>query len=212
MARTPAERVGNAQGSGSVCNRDHAGGTTMPILKGYAIASREWMIANEDGSFPEELKCPGDQRFFHAGLRAADIIIHGRNSGEKRPETARRPRIVLTRRVARVERDPQNDRAVVWNPDGADFSAALGLLGADGRPEDVAAILGGTDVFGVFLGIGYDAFYLSCADVSVPRGRKVFPAAGAPQAQLEAHGLVRRERQQLDATPLVMLERWYRRV
>lgn len=183
----------------------------MPILKGYAIASREGMIANADGSFPEELKCPGDQRFFHAGLGAADIIIHGRNSGEKRPEMARRARIILTRQVARVERDPQNDRAVLWNPDGADFAAALELLGADGRPEAVAAILGGTDVFGVFLRIGYDAFYLSCADVSVPRGRKVFPGTDSPQTRLEAHGMVRRERQQLDATPLVMLERWYRR-
>jgi dihydrofolate reductase len=183
----------------------------MPILKGYAIISREGMIANVDGSFPESLKLPGDQRFFRAGLRAADIIIHGRNSGEARPETARRSRIVLTRQVAGVARDPLNDRAVLWNPDGAGFSEALGLLGPQ-RPEAVAAILGGTDVFGLFLGIGYDAFYLSCADVGLPTGRTVFPDAGPPQAQLEAAGLVCRQCQELDAMPRVMLQRWYRRV
>jgi dihydrofolate reductase len=181
----------------------------MPILKAYAIVSREGMIANPDGSFPEALKCPGDQRFFRSGLRAADLIIHGANSGEDGPEAAQRARIVLTRRITGVERHPRNDRAVLWNPRGAAFDAALGLLGTD-RAGSVAAILGGTEVFGLFLEIGYDAFYLSCADVSVPVGRGVFPGTDTPQAQLAAHGLARRECQQLDAAPRVMLERWYR--
>ncbi len=39
----------------------------MPVVLGYAIISREGMIAREDGSLPDALKCPGDQRFSRAG-------------------------------------------------------------------------------------------------------------------------------------------------
>jgi len=180
----------------------------MPILKGYAIISREGMIAHEDGSFPDVLKCPGDQRFFRAGLRAADVIIHGRHSGEGGIETAERPRLVLTRQVEALAPDAANDRMIRWNPAGASFADAWQLLGLE-RADAVAAVLGGTDVFDLFLGIGYDAFYLSRADVSVPTGRKVFAGPQTPQAQLHAHGLAIRGCQELDADPRVVLERWY---
>jgi hypothetical protein len=70
--------------------------------------------------------------------------------------------------------------------------------------------LGGTDVFELFLGIGYETFYLSCADVSLPLGRKLFAGPETPQARLHAHGLVLRGRQELDVAPRVTLERWGR--
>ena len=73
------------------------------------------------------------------------------------------------------------------------------------------AVLGGTDVFGLFLTIGYDAFFLSRAEVSVPRGRPVFPGVGrdkAPEDVLKMHGLVLRNRRQLDAVTNTMLEEW----
>ena len=52
-------------------------------------------------------------------------------------------------------------------------------------------MVGGTDVFGLFLSIGYDAFFLSRALASVPRGRPVFPGVGngvAAEEPLKQHG------------------------
>ena len=43
-----------------------------PRVEGYAIVSRNGMIANEDGSFPEALKIEADQIFFHGSLRPSD--------------------------------------------------------------------------------------------------------------------------------------------
>ena len=179
----------------------------MPIVKGYAIISRNAMIAHEDGSFPGVLKRPGDQHFFRSGVRAADAIVHGRHSGEDDAETANRPRVILTRKIPSLARDPTNEHAVQWNPRGASFSETWRCLGL--ASDAVAAVLGGTDVFDLFLGIGYDVFYLSCADVSVMPGRKVFSGTATPQTQLQAHGLVLRSRRELDADPRVLLEAWH---
>ena len=41
-----------------------------PRIEGYAIVSREGMIAKSDGSFPEELKIPADQQFYQESLEA----------------------------------------------------------------------------------------------------------------------------------------------
>lgn len=181
----------------------------MPVWKGYAIISSEGMIAHADGSFPLELKRPGDQRFFRGSVTAADAIIHGRNSGEGWAETKDRPRIILTRRVASLSADPNNARAVLWNPSGASLTNAWALLAID-KPDAVAAVLGGSEVFDLFLDIGYHEFLLSCADVSIGDGRKVFTGPQTPQAKLKAYGLVLHERHELDAEPRVMLERWCR--
>ena len=64
--------------------------------------------------------------FFHERLRAADVLVHGRNSGEgdQRRGSARR-RIILTRLVGGVTRDPENDRAVLWNPAAGSFESRL---------------------------------------------------------------------------------------
>ncbi len=180
----------------------------MPIVKGYAIISRNGMIAHEDGSFPGVLKRPGDQHFFRSGVRTADAIIHGRHSGEDDAETADRPRLILTRKIPSLVRDPTNEHAVQWNPRGASFSDAWHCLGL-ASTDAVAAVLGGTEVFDLFLDIGYDVFYLSCADVSVMPGRQVFSGTAVPQVQLQAHGLVLRSRRELDADPRVLLEAWH---
>ncbi|TWT03114.1 dihydrofolate reductase [Reyranella sp. CPCC 100927] len=192
----------------------------MPIVKGYAIISRNGMIAYEDGSFPGVLKRPGDQHFFRSGVRAADVIVHGRHSGEDDADTADRPRLILTRKIPSLALDPTNDHAVQWNPRGASFSEAWRCLGS--ASDAVAAVLGGTEVFDLFLDIGYDVFYLSCfldigydvfylscADVSVMPGRQVFSGTAAPQTQLQAQGLVLRSRRELDADPRVLLEEWH---
>ena len=117
-------------------------------IEGLAIVSADGMIADAAGVQPDALKLEADQRFFHEHLRAADVLVHGRNSGEGARRGARRRRIVLTRRVDGVARDPENALAVLWNPAGSPFEAACALLGIRGGR---AAVIGGTEVFGLFL-------------------------------------------------------------
>ena len=142
-----------------------------PRIEGYAIISHEGMIAEPDGAYPPLLKIEGDQRFFRAALDRAGAAINGAHSADRWPESAARPRIVLTRTIADLGRHPRNPHAILWNPAGVGFDAAWDFLGAPGA---VAAVIGGTGVFDLFLAIGYDAFYLTRADVEVPLGRPVF--------------------------------------
>ena len=95
-------------------------------IEGLAIVSADGMIADARGVQPDALKLEADQRFFHAMLDEATALAHGRNSGEGGPDAARRRRLILTRRIAGLARDPQNDKAVLWNPAGATLGAGLG--------------------------------------------------------------------------------------
>ena len=146
-----------------------------PRIEGYAIVSREGMIANSDGSFPEELKIPADQQFYQESLDRAAAVANGRHSAEGGPKEKGRKRILVTRRVQRIVHDTDNPNVVLWNPATAPFDEAWQKLNAD---DGILAVVGGTDVFGLFLSIGYDAFFLSRALASVPRGRPVFPGVG----------------------------------
>ena len=81
------------------------------------------------------------------------------------------------------------DTAVHWNPAGATLEQAWEALGLSGG---LLAVIGGTDPFGLFLEIGYDAFHLSRAShARLPGGRPVFPGVPArtPEALLAQHGL-----------------------
>jgi len=73
-------------------------------------------------------------------------------------------------------------------------------------------VVGGTDVFGLFLGIGYDAFYLSCTEASVPRGRPVFPGVGREGVTagevLRKFDLVLNGIRTLDAATNTTVEEW----
>ena len=177
----------------------------MPRIDGYAIISRNGMIANADGSFPSALKIDADQRFFRAAVRLADAIAHGRNSG---PDVSPRKRVVLTRRIASLDDDSAGAGTILWNPAGAAFADACERLQVG--PAHAMAVLGGTDVFGLFLGIGYDTFFLSCTTVDLPEGRPVFPGPGQPQEVLSRHGLALHARQPLDSDGQVVLETWRR--
>jgi dihydrofolate reductase len=125
------------------------------------------MIADASGAM-DALKFDADQQFFRASLDAAAAVAHGRHSAEGGPRVERRRRLILTRRIAALTRDPQNSKALLWNPSGASFEDAWRALGA---PDGALAVIGGTCVFGLFLEIGYDAFHLS-------RARNVFPVDG----------------------------------
>src|ERR1700741_73006 len=157
------------------------------------------MLADHAGQMPDALKVDADQRFFAASLDQVDAVVHGRHSHEGQPNSPRRRRLIVTRKVSAIEPDPENPMARLWNPAGASFSAACAALGVD---RGTIAIIGGTEVFGLFLDVGYDAFHLSRANkVRLLGGRPVFPQvpAQSPEDVLAGHGLLPGERRVLDA-------------
>src|SRR5512147_2323499 len=133
----------------------------MPALRfeGYVIVSGDGMLANAQNAMPDELKFEGDKRFFTAALDRAALIVHGRHSHEDQPNSPKRRRIVLTRKVADVEPDPSNPKALLWNPLGAPFEAACERAGV---ASGTVAVIGGPCVFDMFMD-RYDTFWLSVA-------------------------------------------------
>ena len=179
------------------------------FIEGLAIVSVDGMIADHNGVQPDALKLEADQRFFHEHLRAADVLVHGRNSGEGGPEASERRRIVLTRRISGVARDPDNDKAALWNPSQAALADALALIGVtSGR----LTVIGGTEVFGLFLEGGYDVFRLSrAAEARLPGGRPVFPGVPerSPEDVLASRGLKPDVTQVLDQAAGLTLTSWW---
>src|SRR5258708_37640401 len=106
------------------------------------------MLANAAGIMPDELKFKADQHFFEQGLDGVEAVVHGRRSHEHQPHSHLRRRLIVTRQVAGLCPDPSNDKALLWNPAGASFAQAWAALGV---PEGSLAVIGGTDVFGIFL-------------------------------------------------------------
>ncbi len=179
-------------------------------IEGYAIVSAEGMIADADGVMPDSLKNDADQAMFTAGLDAADVVVHGRHSHEGQPNSPRRRRLVATRSVATLAPDPTNPKALLWNPAGASLEAACRALGID---DGVVAAIGGTEIFALFLDLGYDVFYLSRATrAHIPGGRPVFPEvpARAPEEVLTSRGLIAGAERVLDAVAGVTLTVWTR--
>jgi dihydrofolate reductase len=180
-----------------------------PRIEGYAVISREGMIAASDGHFPEALKIPADHQFYMDSLDKASAIANGRHSAEGGEKEKLRRRILLTRRVNMLTVDPGNPNAILWNPGSTPFEEAWQRLHVD---DGVLAVVGGTDVFGLFLTIGYDAFYLSKTDVSIARGRPVFPGVGKDGTTAEdimkKNGLMLRGTRVLDAAANCRVEEW----
>ena len=142
-------------------------------IEGLAIVSADGMIADAQGLQPDALRLVADQRNFFEMLDKAAALAHGRYSGEGGSAAMRRRRLIVTRRVAGIAPDPQNDKAVLWNPAGADLAEAWDALGLS---SGVLAVIGGTQAYGLFLDLGYDAFHLSrAAHATLPGGRPLFP-------------------------------------
>ena len=183
----------------------------MPALRieGYVIVSADGMLANASNVMPDDLKFEGDKQFFTAALDRADLILHGRNSFEDQPNSPRRKRLILTRKVRAIAPDPSNSNATLWNPAGASFEAVCEQTGIR---AGTVAVIGGPDVFGMFMA-RYDAFWLSVAPhVRLPGGEPCFPGVPArtPQQILAAHDLRAGEPQMLDAANEVSVTPWRR--
>ncbi|MCA6126246.1 dihydrofolate reductase [Bradyrhizobium sp. WSM 1704] len=178
-------------------------------IEGFVIVSADGRLANARNVMPDELKIEGDKRFFTAALDRADLVVHGRHSGEEQPNAPQRRRLILTRHVAATAPDPSNPKALLWNPAGCPFEAACREAGVT---SGMAAIIGGPGVFGMFMD-RYDTFWLSIAPkVRIPDGRPCFPGVPArtPQQVLSAHGLVAGEAQLIDKDHDVSVTPWRR--
>jgi dihydrofolate reductase len=178
-------------------------------IEGYVIVSADGMLANADHIMPGQLKFEGDKNFFTSALDRADLIAHGRHSGEDQPSSPRRKRIILTRNVASLAPDPSNPKASLWNPAGASFESACHFAGVR---SGTIAIIGGPKVFGMFMD-RYDTFWLSlAAKVRLPGGEPCFPGVPqqSPQQVLAAHGLKAGETLVLDPKEDVSVTPWRR--
>ena len=180
---------------------------TVPSrIEAYAIVSTDGMLADAQGQIPDALKVDADQQFFHRGLARAAAVVHGRHSHEGDPDSTERPRLIATRTVAGIARDPSRPKALLWNPRGASLEDAWTALAP---PQGMLAVIGGPDVYGLFLEIGYDAFHLTrVPNFRLPGGRPVFPEIGpdrSPEDVLASHGLKPGPQQVLDAAAGVTL-------
>jgi hypothetical protein len=141
-------------------------------IEGYAIASADGMIADASGFMPDSLKFEADQRFFLEALDRVAMVAHGRFSHERQPDSHTRRRLILTRRAPDLAPDPGCSNTWLWNPAGATLEDACAAAGCE---AGTLAIAGGTEVFSLFLKIGYDDFYLARAlEVRLPGGVPVF--------------------------------------
>jgi hypothetical protein len=178
-------------------------------IEGYVIVSADGMLADARRVMPDELKFEGDKKFFTAALDHTDLIVHGRHSHEGQPNSPQRKRVVLTRTVGAIADDPSDPKITLWNPAGASFEAACDHAGVR---SGAVAIIGGPDVFDMFMD-RYDTFWLSQASrVRLPGGEPVFSGVPrrTPQDILTQHGLAPGESQILDADSGVTVTPWRR--
>lgn len=155
---------------------------------------------------PDALTTEAEWRFFQAGLDRADVIVLGRASHEATPNVKGRRRLIVSRQGAALERlDEVHWR---WDPERAAIDEAL--AGVDGETARIA-VVGGRDVFGLFLTgpARFSTFFLSrLAGVRLTGGRHVFPGMpdGAPHAPLARAGCRRAATRRLDSRCVV--EAW----
>lgn len=175
---------------------------------GYAIVSEDGMLADASGTIPPPLIVKADQDFFMRGLDAAAALVHGRNSAEQ-PTSPMRRRLIATHRIAATGKVAGQPNALLWNPRSIPVETALAELGVAGG--DIA-IIGGTDIFGLFLP-RYALFYLTrVPNIRLPQGRPVFPEVPSqtPEALLTAAGLRPGQTEMLDAVHNVSVVTWQR--
>jgi hypothetical protein len=178
-------------------------------IEGYAIISEDGMIANAAGVIPDSLKFEADKHFFEHGIDGTDVVVHGRHSREEQQGAKLRRRLIVTRQIPTIAADPSNEKALFWNPAGASLERALAALGA---PNGIVGVLGGTDVFWLFLD-RLDVFHVSRApDVRLPGGRPIFPEVPrrTPEEVLSSHGLHPGQRQVLDPKHGLAVVSWRR--
>jgi dihydrofolate reductase len=178
-------------------------------IEGYAIMSADGMIADGNGVIPAKIRNDADQRYFQSELDRAAVLVHGRRSHQGGPRADKRKRTIVTRQVASIAPDRSLPNALLWNPAGATLEQAIAALGVGDGP---IAVLGGTEVFGLFLPL-YDVFHLTrAAQASIPDGRPLFAQVGlqTPEDVLAGFGLHPGAPRAIDAAAGITLTSWER--
>ncbi len=182
----------------------------MRRIEGYVIVSADGKLANANGEMPDSIRNAADQRYFQDGLDHAAVVIHGRHSYEGGPHAAQRKRLVVTRQVAAIAPDPAHSNSLLWNPLGASLDQALERLGVG---DGTVAVIGGPEVFSLFLPL-FDAFHLSrAAKAKIPGGIAPFTEVGpnaTPEDVLAQRGFRPGPRRELDADAGVSVVTWQR--
>ncbi len=154
-------------------------------IEAYVIVSADGMLADVHGVQPASLHFAADQRQFENGLDHAAAVVNGRHSAEGQPNPMSRRRLIVTRQVPSLAADPDNPKARLWNPAGASLEEACAELGLN---SGTIVVIGGPQVYVLFLKLGYDCFHLSRAvTVRLPGGLPLF--GGDPDFALSAAGL-----------------------
>ncbi|MGO9769119.1 MAG: dihydrofolate reductase [Roseiarcus sp.] len=181
-------------------------------IEGFAIVSADGMIADCNGHMPDALHNEADKKWFGRELDHVDVVVHGRNSHEDQPNSRRRRRLIVTRGIAAIAPNPDLARSMLWNPAGASFFDACAALGLT---RGVAAIIGGPEVYSLFLEIGYDSFHLSRSRlVKLPGGLPVFTQGRqglSPEETMRRFGLESGAEHTLDRANGVSVTSWHRR-
>jgi len=176
----------------------------LPLeISGHAIVSADGMIADRNRRMPPALRNDADWRRFQAALDRAALVVLGRIGHEAHPNPGRK-RLVVTSRVAWLERDPADENTMLWNPDGISFRRVLAGLGI---VEGTIAVTGGQRVFDLFLP-GFTSFDLvTVAAATIPDGVPCF-STGLPREVLAKAGMTAGEAEELDKG--VTLTVWHR--
>jgi dihydrofolate reductase len=179
-------------------------------IEGYAIISADGMIADGSGVMPEAIRNDADQRFLQTELDRAAVVVHGRHSHEGGPRAPGRKRLVVTRRITSLASDSSHANALLWNPAGATLAEAMARLGTG---DGMVAVIGGPEVFSLFLPL-YDLFHLTrAAHAQIPGGRPLVPQVGpdlTAEEVLARAGLKPGPRRDLDAAAGITLTTWVR--
>ena len=179
-------------------------------IEGYVIVSADGMLADARHVMPDSLKFPGDKHFFETSLDGAALIVHGRHSHEGQPNSPKRKRLVLTRKIKALTVDPEPPNASLWNPAHASFEEACAFAGV---ATGTVAIIGGPVVFDLFMD-RYDTFWLSEAPrVRLPGGEGCFTQVPlrTPHEVLGSHGLTPGTPEMLDPSDGVTVTPWRRK-
>jgi hypothetical protein len=158
-------------------------------IEGFAIVSRNGMLAGADGLMPNSLKFDEDQRFLDEQMDAAALLVHGKKSHEGQDNSHKRKRLLLSRSGGPFSTTPFEPNTWLWSPVTTPFPEVCKALGVK---TGVVAILGGTAAYDMFLPF-YDTFHLALASrVDLPGGVPVFGAVSEgrpPAAVLQEAGL-----------------------
>ena len=177
-------------------------------IHGHAIVSDDDRIAAADGTVPAVLRNAADWARFQAALDDAAVTVLGRNGHEANPNRKRRNRLVVSSSARGVER---REDAWWWNPAQMAVETALTCAAPAGG---IAAVVGGRQVFDLFLRLGFDTFHLARAPgAAIPDGIAVFSGVRdglSADEVLARNGLVAGPSVELDPVAGVRLVIWRR--